>query len=689
MENENDSFLSKFEWNNFNITALNILLSELSQNGEVFLVGIFDNQMRPIRTVSFVNTFRVNDMGLKVVPTKTKEMQMIGIDVFDNRDNNYTIFLGTRTNIDALRSIYTKIVPPFSEGGGVGSEIYNGGNIEDYYEMNIGLKERVRKIKTLIKNRELYDVKPSLFDDANDYFTLFNAGVLTKLDLREINKNNPKTFESFKNQNLLFENGIIDNRPSTLIKVEKSCDDVSSLLDISRDIRNDLIKNVLCGDVAELTDSWSYYYENPSDLVDNLNKENEQSVIDEISRITGLEKSVVEENGISYYLEGEDENYDKDSFDNIIRVLASAQNSADNDDYYNYLYKEIENSLAELGEVHSLNYEGVKMTIDLSNRLTIDEIAESMDSYEFTDISDLFDELVARGEIDLPNFSIDNRYSAYGSNEDFNSYVDNSDFEQGYKKGGSIGIGGEITLTTEQVEGKVKTDVNLFAPIPIFKKNMIDEIYKTNIESLGIDQISEKVFLGNIKASNGDVLALYGQEINVSSNYYKKFIRKITAINEKSEVILAFWEKNNDVIINYLSSSSSPYSHKLQIKQKRGKPTHKKQKLGYGSDLVKILSTQAKKLGKEKIIADDVISFKSAKYWEKLGFVQENDDIGNRVLYLKNYNNNFELGGEITLTTEQVEQKLGRNLHWWNDDVVTINGIEYKKVFLRPEYVKK
>ena len=78
---------------------------------------------------------------------------------------------------------------------------------------------------------------------------------------------------------------------------------------------------------------------------------------------------------------------------------------------------------------------------------------------------------------------------------------------------------------------------------------MIDEIYKTNIESLGIDQISEKVFLGNIKASNGDVLALYGQEINVSSNYYKKFIRKITAINEKSEVILAFWEKNNEVLI--------------------------------------------------------------------------------------------------------------------------------------------
>ena len=46
----------------------------------------------------------------------------------------------------------------------------------------------------------------------------------------------------------------------------------------------------------------------------------------------------------------------------------------------------------------------------------------------------------------------------------------------------------------------------------------------------------------------------------------------------------------------------------------------------------------------------------------------------------------LESGGELTLTSEQVENKLGRKLHWWNDDVVTINGTEYKKVFLKPEY---
>jgi hypothetical protein len=332
--------------------------------------------------------------------------------------------------------------------------------------------------------RELYDIQPNLFDDANGYFMLFNAGVLTKSDLKEINENNPEIFESFKNQNRLFENGVIDNSPSTLVKVEKSCDDVQSLLDSNRDTRRDLIEDVLCGDTGELVDGWSYHYENPSDLVDNLNKENEQRVIDEISRITGLEKSEVEENGIKYYLDGEDENFDKDSFDNIIRVLASAQNSADNTDYYNYLYKEIKNSLEELGEVHSLNDEGVKMTVDLSNHLTMDEISEKMDEYEFTDISDLFDELVSRGEIDLPRFSIDDRYSAYGSNEDFNSYVSDSDFESSYENGGSI----PDLLSSQQVEDKLGRELDWWSDDIVYlsgikyKKVYLRPEYKRVIE---------------------------------------------------------------------------------------------------------------------------------------------------------------------------------------------------------------
>jgi len=45
-------------------------------------------------------------------------------------------------------------------------------------------------------------------------------------------------------------------------------------------------------------------------------------------------------------------------------------------------------------------------------------------------------------------------------------------------------------------------------------------------------------------------------------------------------------------------------------------------------------------------------------------------------------------GGELTLSSEQVENKLGRKLDWWNDDIVYLSGTEYKKVYLRPEYKK-
>ena len=41
-----------------------------------------------------------------------------------------------------------------------------------------------------------------------------------------------------------------------------------------------------------------------------------------------------------------------------------------------------------------------------------------------------------------------------------------------------------------------------------------------------------------------------------------------------------------------------------------------------------------------------------------------------------------------SLSSQEVEDKLGRKLDWWNDDIVYLSGIKYKKVYLRPEYKK-
>jgi DNA topoisomerase IB len=48
----------------------------------------------------------------------------------------------------------------------------------------------------------------------------------------------------------------------------------------------------------------------------------------------------------------------------------------------------------------------------------------------------------------------------------------------------------------------------------------------------------------------------------------------------------------------------------------------------------------------------------------------------------------LEDGGKIadSHSIEQIENKLGRELHWWNDDIVYLSGVKYKKVYLRPEY---
>ncbi len=284
--------------------------------------------------------------------------------------------------------------------------------------------------------RELYELKSDMFSDAESIFAIFDAGVINIEELKEIIDGNQE-FDTFGNQMKLYERDIISEAPSTIVEINYPCDDVHRLLDIDRDFRDDLVAKILCGDIEEVYDSWSYYYENPSDLVDNLNKENEQRIIDEIVRITGLDESVVKENGIEYYLNDNDDDFTKDDFDNIIRVLASAQNSADSSDYFKYLYDSIEGALNELGEVESLNDEGVKMTIDLSTYMSLEEIGKNMDYYELTDVEDLFNEVIG-SEIDLPKLRIDDRYSPYGSNEDFNQYLSDSDLEQGFKQGGKI-----------------------------------------------------------------------------------------------------------------------------------------------------------------------------------------------------------------------------------------------------------
>jgi hypothetical protein len=271
----------------------------------------------------------------------------------------------------------------------------------------------------------------SEYDSKEDY----DFEDMSKEQIKELYEIKPSIFDDFGGRIILYEADIIDERPSTTITIKKPAKDVEDLLDLSRDISGRFIENVLTGDTYQYFDSsnsWGYYYGNAEDYVNDLNENNTNAVIDKIVEITSLSKEVVEENGIEHYLSGEDEDFEKDKFDDIIRSIASALNSAEQDGYVSYYYEQIESALEELGEVKYLNDEGVSIEIDLSDILSLSDISKYLKDLETNDLEDVFYEAISDGTIEKPDVRIDDRYSPYP--EDINNYFDIDYF----KKGGSV-----------------------------------------------------------------------------------------------------------------------------------------------------------------------------------------------------------------------------------------------------------
>ena len=378
-------------------------------------------------------------------------------DLIKNAVQNNIEFEKVSNKFDANFKLITEKLP--LEFTGFGSEY---GDSEDY-----GFEDMTKE-----ELSELFELKPSLFENAESMFFLLDKGIFTIDDLKKNYDYYPDLFKGFLNQVKLHNAGIINERPSTSFKIDYACSEVSELLTTDYYISIDIVERVLCGDSSDLYDNWSYYYENASDSVGNLNKEITERFIDEIVRITGLERSEVIENGISYYLENEDDSYD---FDNLKRVLASAQNNADADDYYKYLYDAIKNALEELGTVYSLNDEGVKMNIDISQFLTDEQISENLKYYDVEDMYSLFEELKGN-DIELPKVIIDERYSPYGSSEDFNDYISDSNLEEGYEKGGNIHAKNTSTKNKNKTMKPIKTEFANGGNLGVSKQEYFDVV---------------------------------------------------------------------------------------------------------------------------------------------------------------------------------------------------------------------
>jgi len=294
------------------------------------------------------------------------------------------------------------------------------------------------------ENTGLVDEEPLTFNGFGaEYDSKEDYGFedMSDTEIKSLYETKPEIFNNFEGKILLYDLGLSTEKPSTSFILYKPAKSVEDLLSYNsyRNFSKDFIYSIIIGDYFESGDNWSYYYEEGWVYgVDDLNKENEQRIIDEIIRITNHSKEEVIRNGIKYYLNGDDEQFDDSYFDNIKRSIVNALATAERDDYYNYYYNQIKDALSELGVVKKLNDEGAEIGIDLSNFVTNAQIGQYMRTLESEDLEDVFFELEANGDLQLPELYIDDRYTAYADSELFNQIFEDSDLEQGYKTGGSI-----------------------------------------------------------------------------------------------------------------------------------------------------------------------------------------------------------------------------------------------------------
>ena len=252
---------------------------------------------------------------------------------------------------------------------------------------------------------------------------------MTDEQIKELYELKPELFNDFAGQYMLYKIGMIDEEPNTKVTIEKPVGYVADLLSVDRDLSDDFVEKVLTGDTDDLfsSDSWSYYDDNAGDYVDDLNKEDYDAVLDKIVEITGLDKEIVEENGAKHYLDGDDEEFDSENFEDIKRAIASALEGTERSSYQNYYFDTIKEALGELGVIKNLDDTGVEIEVDLKDLIGISAISGYMKNLNNENLEDVFFEAESNGDFSLPTLSIDDRYSGdtYGWQEyfDINNYA--------------------------------------------------------------------------------------------------------------------------------------------------------------------------------------------------------------------------------------------------------------------------
>lgn len=315
---------------------------------------------------------------------------------------------------------------------------------------------------------------------------------MTKAQIEELYEINPNIFVGLGGEYVLYEKGVISQKPNTKFILDIDVENIYEFFNY--DGSKEFLKTIVSGDLFGLFDSYSRdeivkYY------LDDLNKENMSFVLDEISKISGIPIEEVKENGANYYLSDEykdelDEDFD---FDSIVDAIGRAVDNATQNNAYNYYYKEIKRKLSELGEVLDLNDEGVKIEVDLSELLSINQIAAYASEFG-NDLEAIFFEAEYRGDISFPKLIFDDRYSPYADYKQINEYFE-PDF---YENGGTL-FDIRIEDTVGRIDDPRLTDISAYSYGGTLNnnkmRNFIEENKFASLPIINTINIGDKILL--------------------------------------------------------------------------------------------------------------------------------------------------------------------------------------------------
>jgi hypothetical protein len=267
------------------------------------------------------------------------------------------------------------------------------------------------------------------FERDNGYFLINSFGYeynsendfkledLTTDEITKLYSERPALFSRRQEIKLLKSLGLVDS-PKTDYKFTLTIP-VKYASDYIRGELKDTVSDILMGDTWQYWDNYQYADWEAS-IQYHIDEENTQKIINMLRNSEGFDEDLSLVDLIK----------ECDDTEEIRSALRTATNDAEANDYESYLYKELESAFQELGDVMSMNDEGVVIEVDLesliaSNNIddeTIDEIAERCEDNS-SNAECMFEELFAEGYIDKPRFDVDNRWYPSIDNNNFNEIL--------------------------------------------------------------------------------------------------------------------------------------------------------------------------------------------------------------------------------------------------------------------------